>query len=378
MFDYKKYLLLVAAASLMAACGGGEGGDQPPATAPDNGEIDEGDTGGDGGEAVADQMLAGRLNVVGNSLLYVRRDRTMYLPITLERFEDAHGMNDVAPGFTGNEEIGDPYRPWDGINYAPPQTLAPAAPIAAFGIRVDKRVQPITASQVVTNQKAVGRVAVELVERSDGPSWLQRGQREIVRYVINNVELSTNEIGELSARVLPGAQMHVYGRNASGTEVRQTVPVREDAVSMLSMEYIPDNYGDRSSEILLFDFEKAFSQAGSSLDSLNNVEGYFDVRVTLSSVEQIVRPARCELTRKELVGQDITVNDQPTVKGAGVNGYAWVRTWDPDPPPDQGYGERPSCSDGDSGSETVNDTPEEPVSEPAPQPEPEPTPETEG
>src|SRR5690606_17319161 len=123
------------------------------------------------------------------------------------------------------ETIGPPYRPEDGVQYEPPQTYAPAAPIAAFGIRVDKRVQRINPTDVVANQTAVGRVAVELVERSDGPPYTQAGQREIIRYVIDKVELSTNALGELSARVLPDAQMHVYGRNADGVQVSETIPL---------------------------------------------------------------------------------------------------------------------------------------------------------
>ncbi len=337
MFENRRFLLFLATAMLVAACGGG--GDTN-STLPDSGAGNGNAPGenGDGNEdpAIEDQVLAGRLIMVGNSLVYPRVDRTMCLPITLERFEDAHGMNDVAPGFTGNETIGPPYRPGDGIDYAPPRTVAPAAPISAFGIRVNKRMQPISANDIVVNQRAIGRIAVELVERNATP-------QEIIRYVINDVELSTNANGELAARVLPNAQMHVYGRNAAGTAINATVPVREDAVSMLSMERIPDNYGDRTSEILLFDFEKAFSQAGSQLDALNDIRGYFDVRVTLSSVKEILRPESCSngyaLTPKQLIGQDITVGNQPLVSGAGLAGSAWIRSYDPDPPPDRGYNE---------------------------------------
>jgi hypothetical protein len=344
MFDKKKFLLYLVTTALVAACGGGGGG--APTTTSGGGPSTGGNTGGnnDGGdptgEMPADQQLAGYLSITANQILYVRRDRDMYLPVPLDRFEDVHGINDVAPGYRGTETIGEPYRPQDGIDYEPPHTLAPAAPIAAFGVRVAKRVQPLAPSDVVGNQTAVGRLAVDLVERSDS-HYLDGGQREIVRYVINNVELSTNAVGEISARVLPNAEMHVYGRNAAGMEVRETLPVRTDAVSMLPMVQVPDNYGDDSSVVLLFDFEKAFSQAGDSLNNLVNVRGHFDMHLTLSPLQQFVRPAQgsgdSALPRKVLIGEEITVNDQPAVSGAGFVGHAWIRSYDPDPPPDPGY-----------------------------------------
>lgn len=345
MFDKKQFLLFLASAALVAACGGG--GNTSPSTAVDGGpgsnpNTGEDSSGGPGEEQASDQQLAGYLSITANQVLYVRVDRDMYLPVPLDRFEDVHGINDVAPGYRGTEVIGEPYRPQDGVQYEPPHTLAPAAPLAAFGVRVNKQVLPQNASDVVTDQVAVGRIAVELIERGDSPD-LNGGQPEILRYVIEDVELSTNSVGELSARVLPNAEMHVYGRNAAGTNVSATLPVRTDAVSMLPMVRVPDNYGDDSSVVLLFDFEKAFSQAGNQLDALVNVSGHFDMNVTISHIQQrnIVRPAAgsgtSALPRKELTGKEITVNDQPPVNGAGFVGHAWIRSYDRNPPPDPDY-----------------------------------------
>lgn len=341
MFSKNKFLILFAAAALVAACGGGgSGSDSPAPTAPGTGS-NTGGSGDDGGTTVTDQKLRGYLQIAGNQIVYVRILRDMYLPVWVQRFEGTNGINDVAPGYTGNEPPPPYYGGADGGDYAPAQTLGPAAPMAAFGIRVFKPVQRTAPTEAVANQTAVSRLAMELVERNTSP-YLEGGVPEIMRFVMNDVELSTDANGEISARVLPNAQMHVYGRNRSGTEVRATVPLRTDAVSILPMNRVPDHYGDESSVVLLFDLEKAFSQAGESLNALQAIRGHFDMHVTMSGAD-LVLPACVNSSgsapRRDMVGRAIQVNDQPAVSGGGLSGYAWIRSYDPNPLPDDGYNE---------------------------------------
>lgn len=340
MFSKNRFLVLFAAAALAAACGGGgSSSDTPAPTAP---VTDNNPGGGDGGDTtITDPKLRGYLQIAGNQIVYVRIRRDMYLPVWVQRFEGINGINDVAPGYTGNEPPPPYYGGADGGDYAPAQTLGPAAPLAAFGIRVSKPVQRTNASDVIANQTAVSRIAVELIERGTSP-YLDGGSAEIMRFVMNDVELSTNAAGEISARVLDGAQMHVYGRNRSGVEVRTAVPLRSDTVSILPMNRVPDHYGDESSVVLLFDFEKAFSQAGTSLQALHNIRGHFDMHVTMSGAD-LVLPACVNSSgsapRRNLEGREIVVNDQPPVRGGGLSGYAWIRSYDPNPLPDDGYNE---------------------------------------
>lgn len=351
MFSKNRFLLLFAAAALVAACGGG--GSSSNSLAPDNtgtgsntgGTGNSGSPGGsnddDSGSTITDQKLRGHLEISGNQIVYVRTLRDMYLPVWVQRFEGIHGINDVAPGYTGNEPPPPYYGGADGGDYAPAQTLGPAAPLAALGIRVFKPVQRTSPADAVTNQTAVSRLAVELVERSGSP-YLDGGAPEIMRFVMNDVELSTDATGTLAARVLPGAQMHVYGRNRSGVEVRATIPLRTDAVSILPMNRVPDHYGDTSSVVLLFDFEKAFSQSDTSLQALHNIRGHFDMHLTMSGAD-LMLPACINSSgsapRRNLVGREIRVNDQPPVVGGGLSGYAWIRSYDPAPLPDDGYNE---------------------------------------
>lgn len=350
MFKKNGLLLLFAAAAMVAACGGG--GSDPAGSNGGTGGMPGGTSGGAGdgsnpgtgpasGTPTAEQKLSGHLEMAGNQVVFVRTTRDMYLPVWVQRFEGRNGINDVAPGYTGNEPPAPYYGGADGGNYAPAQTLGPAAPLAAFGVRVIKPVQRTNPTDVVTNQTAVSRVAVELVERSDSP-YLEGGVPEIVRFVMNGVELSTNAAGELAARVLPNSQMHVYGRNRSGTEVRTTVPLRTDAVSILPMNRVPDHYGDDTSAVLLFDFEKAFSQDGGSLQALHALRGHFAMHLTMSGAD-LVLPACSNgsgsAASRNMVGREIQVNDQPVVRGGGLSGNAWIRSYDPAPLPDQGYGD---------------------------------------
>lgn len=54
--------------------------------------------------------------------------------------------------------------------------------------------------------------------------------------------------------------MHIYGRDANSDVLRTSVALPEDAASMIPMYRIPDNFGDDSSVVSMFDSEKAFAQ----------------------------------------------------------------------------------------------------------------------
>lgn len=365
MFEKKNILFLLATAALVAACGGGGGDTQtadagtqtgvnPPANDAGTGGTppaagDPGGSGGtpppatdgsgDDGTPPPDQMLAGRMEVVANQILYIRVNRVIYLPVVLTAFESDRGVVDVASG----SKVPDPEIDVvgnncniaiDGTCGIVPPAVAPAAPIAAFGIRVDKVLQPTAPGQIVGNQTAVGRIAVELIERDDSPGILANEVAEIMRYVIDRVEMTTDARGELVAvRMLEGARMHVYGRNAAGVEVRESIPVPTGAVRLLPVSQIPDHNGDTTSVVLFMDFETAFSQAGARLAALENIAGHFAMNLTMSSVSSLLRPAAAATSefpavgRKELVGETITVNNQPPVSGAGISGNIWIRMY---------------------------------------------------
>jgi hypothetical protein len=355
VFKKKNVALLMAIAALVAACGGGGGSDDVSDTrGANNGTppapVTSGDTGTGGGanngggmppantgnppstsdpvvvtNPSSDQQLSGHFSVVGNQLVYIRTDRSIYNAVQLNQFESDTGMYDFASG----SKVATP------DVYVPAPAVAPAAPIAALGFRVDKIVQPSTAGQAVGSQTVVGRVALSFTERDTSPGILANEVAERMSFVIDKVELSTAANGELTkVRVLDGAQMHVSGRSASGLAIQETIPVPADAVRLLPISNVLDHYGDNSSVVLLMDLETAFSQAGQKLTALENIAGHFSMNVTLSSVK-IVRPAAAEtfeglvLERKDLIGKAITVNNQPPVSGAGVSGNAWIRMYPP-------------------------------------------------
>jgi hypothetical protein len=361
MFQKKKLVVLLAAAMLVAACGGGGGGGgdngstaasgnaQPASTAAQSGtgSTSSANTGGGttspgtgGGATIppatagggntspnnpapgtdqpavpsvaADPQMRGYLEMVGNQVNYLHQNREVYWALLLEDFV-GDGVSNAARGSRDGREPG----------WIRPPAFAPAAPLASFGIRVNRYMQPSTSGEAVGGQTVVGRVAFDLTERS-APA----GQTaEIMRLVIDGVELSTAANGELTtARVRDGGQMHIYGRNAAGVEVRDTIPVPAAAVRLLPVSEILDHYGDTSSIVVLVDFEQAFSQAGSRLAALENMAGDFSLGITMSSAK-LVRPAsanyeRGPLERKDMAGPRITVDNQPAVTGGGLSGRA--------------------------------------------------------
>lgn len=328
MFKKNRILFLLAAASLVTACGGGNA----PATGTDtqqsstSGSNNTGTTSNGNGTATSnDQQLAGYLSLVASQMPYIKGDRSIYNAVSLAQLEADQGMYDFASGSKGGDEN----------TWVPPSAIAPAAPIAAFGFRVDKFVQRATAGQSVANQTVVGRVAFSLTERADSPGIQANESAEVMKFVIDGVELKSDAQGQLvSASVKQGAQMHIYGRDAAAREIRTSIPVPTGAVRLMSVSNVLDNYGDTTSVVLLFDLEAAFSQAGDKLASLENMAGHFNMNVTLSTA-QLVRPAapandwEPAVERRDLVGQSITVNDQPVVTGGGVSGSAWVRMLPP-------------------------------------------------
>jgi hypothetical protein len=291
----------------------------PPATPPANNPADSGVT-------VAEPKLAGYLSIVANQLVYIKTDRSIYHAVPLHQFESTKGMFDAA---AGSREANPP-------GYVAPPAAAPAAPIAAFGLRVNRFVQRSTDTQAVANQTIVGRVALSLSERGDSPGLLANEAPESMQLVIDKVELSVDQRGELiSVRALEGAQMVIEGRSAAGVDVRETIPVPAAAVRLLPMTEVLDHYGDDSSVVLLMDLESAFSQAGRRLAALEQLSGHFAMRFTMTHA-QIIRPSAAAtdespaLERKELVGQAITVAGRQAVNGAGISGNAWVRLYPPE------------------------------------------------
>lgn len=354
----KRILSVCAASALLVSCGGG-GGDAPAvAAAPQPGGA-AGNSGNSGtgantptppasptpatppaptpvppAPAAVDQKLAGSLNIVANQVMYIRRSRVIYLPVVFDEFESDRGIVDIAAGSTVAHldnlaaeaaREGCNYDK-DGICGVQPPAVAPAAPIAAFGVRIDKHVVPTAPGQAVGNQTVEGRIAVDLTERNEAPGVGAGEVPEIMRFVIDKVQIATNQSGEIvSVKVLDGGQIHVYGRNAAGVEVKENIPAPAGTVRLMPLTDGPDSNGDTTSMYLLLDLETGFSQAGTKLKALEAIAGHFAMHVTFSSLQRLARPTA--EGEKELVGAAITVNDQPAVSGAGINGNAWIRMY---------------------------------------------------
>ncbi|MDB5771867.1 MAG: hypothetical protein JWM42_2241 [Burkholderia sp.] len=331
MFQKKKIVVPLAAAMLVAACGGGGGdtngdttatgslgtpsitspSDTPPANQTPNQNVSN------------DQQLKGHLSIVANQLVYLKPSRTRpYWANTVDAFESDRGLFDIASGSKDG----------DANAEVPAPAAAPAAPLASFGFRVGNFVLSSTAGEAVGNQTAVGRIAFDFTERPASPGIASGEAAESMKFVIDGVELKTDANGRLaSARVIDGAQMHVYGRTATGVEVRESVAASTGSVRLLPIREVLDAYGDDSSVVLLADLEAAFAQAGPKLAAFENMRGHFSMKVTMSTAK-LERPAASNseegpLARRDLVGPSITVNSQPAVVGAGLSGNVWIRDY---------------------------------------------------
>lgn len=380
MFQKKKLLSLIIASALVAACGGGGGSGFAPTestnasaesnTAPvnttpaastpsgaGNGTVGTGatppasptgstpthpDSPSSPTTPAADQRFNGHMELVSNQILYLRTNRIIYLPVTLSTFESPTGIVDVASGspvahlptLAAEAAAAGCSIAVDGTCAIQPFAVAPAAPIAAFGLRIGTHILPSVEGQPVGAQTAAGRIAFDLTEQPGSPGIGSTEVPEIMRFVIDNVEMATDRDGRLStARVRDGAQIHVYGRNAAGIEVRESLPAPAGTIRLMPLTEIPDGFGDTSSTILFMNLETGFSQAGGRLAALQSIAGHFTMHVTLSAVEKIVRPAAVAtpgfpaVPLKDLIGQPITVNSQAPVTGGGISGSAWIRMY---------------------------------------------------
>lgn len=392
MFQKKKMISMIAASALVAACGGGSDGTTtastadtnttpapttpattttPPATTtpPGTGTTPTGGTGSGSGTTaqpttpatpttpttgstpatpgsptapVADQRFNGHMELVSNQILYLRTNRYLYLPVTLNTFESPTGIVDLAsgspvaniPNLAADAAASGCTIAIDGTCAIQPPAVAPAAPIAAFGLRIGTHVLPSVPGTQVGGQTVVGRIAFDLSERPASPGIGAGQVPEFMRFVIDNVEMATDQNGILtSVRVRDGAQIHVHGRNAAAVEVRESIPAPAGTVRLMPLTEVPDGYGDTSSTILFMDLETGFSRAGDRLAALQTIAGHFAMHVTLSPVEKIVRPAAVAspgfpaVPLKDLVGQPITVNTQAPVTGGGISGSAWIRMY---------------------------------------------------
>jgi hypothetical protein len=362
MFQKMILLSLIAATTFITACGGGNTASAapdssvatsatipttpaPPATnTPTTTPAGTGSTpAGPTTAPVVDERFNGHLQMVSNQIVYLRTNRYLYMPVTLSTFESATGIVDLASGSTitrvpkleADAAAGGCTIAVDGTCAIQPPAVAPAAPIAAFGIRIGTHLLPSLEGQPVGSQKVVGRIAFDLTERVDSPG-IGTNFPEIMRFVIDNVEMATDPSGLLTAvRLRDGARIHVYGRNAAGVEVRESIPASANTVRLLPLAQIPDGHGDTSSTILFMDLETGFSQAGERLAALNNIAGHFAMNVTLSPVAKIERPAAVDspgfpaVPLRNLIGQSITVNTETPVTGGGISGSAWIRMYPP-------------------------------------------------
>ena len=336
MNNPSKLLTVLAITLLIAACGGGggsepgsgrnEGGINLPITQP---PINNPDPDPEPVEPVpaTDQQLRGHLSVVGNQVVFIKGDRSSPWPgepepyngATLNYFEES-GLR-IASG--GTEA--------DLTKQVPPSTLAPAAPIASFGIRISTSVLNDETDRPETGaQKVIGRVAMNFVEVASAGGVSAGQQPERVTFMIDKVELETNDQGRLiSAKALEGAKLFFTGEAANGTAETTDFPVPPDSVRLMPLTQLIDNYGDTSSHILLVDLEQAFSQAGSELSAFHNLDGQFHMQLTFSSAK-IIRPSHPNpeeghRPRRELVGQPIQLPGHTVVNGGGLSGLVLIR-----------------------------------------------------
>lgn len=341
MLEKKKLALLLATALFITACGGSGndatnvGGintpppvnDPDPPTGTDDPSTPPPDDPDDPDDPdpipATDQRLNGSLHMSANQLVFIPADRRQmygysYNGSPIEYFEQI-GL-DIATG--GTQE--------DMDAEIPPSAIAPAAPIASFGFRVLNEVQRETGGIQTGAQTVIGRVGLDFIERPDSAGILAGESAERVTFIIDNIELSTDEGGRLvSARALPNSQVYVAGVNAAGVPVQETLAAPENSVRLMPLYYVADHWGDTTAQVLMVDPEQAFSQAGERLAALHNLRGEFDMHLTLSSVA-LVRPSKPvtdepALDRRDLIGQPIQMTNHATLNGGGVSGKVWIR-----------------------------------------------------
>ncbi len=337
MNQQSKLIIIFAMAALIAACGGGGGNgqesggnnsgtnlpiNQPPANNPNPNPDPDPVT----PVTATDPQLRGHLSVVGNQVVFINRNRTPGWPgaaepyngATIKYFEET-GLH-IASG--GTEA--------DRSKQVPPSIIAPAAPIASFGIRIGTGVLNDETDQSETGaQKVIGRVAMNFTEVASAGGVPAGQQPERVTFIIDRVELETNDQGRLiSAKALEDATLFFAGESYNGTTVTTDFPVPADSVRLMPVTQLIDNYGDTSSHILLVDLEQAFSQAGSELAAFHNLDGQFTMDLTFSSA-RIIRPAHADADegprpRRDLLGQAIQLPGHAAVNGGGLSGLVSI------------------------------------------------------
>ena len=340
MNKHPKLICMLAIASLIAACGGGGSGgesssdggatnlpiNQPPANNP---PVENPDPDPEPVEPVPaiDQRLSGHLSVVGNQVAYINGDRSSPWPGqpepynggTIKYFEE-EGLY-IASGGTEADMTRD----------VPPSIIAPAAPIASFGIRISTNVlHDDTEVSVTGAQKVIGRVAMNFEEIESAGGVPAGQQPERVTFLIDKVEIETDEQGRLiSVKALEDAKLFFNGESAAGTTVTTDFSVPAESVRLMPLSQLIDNYGDTGSHVLLVDLEQAFSQAGSELAAFHNLEGRFNMQLTFSSA-RIIRPEHPDAEEgprpwRDLVGASIQVPGHTAVNGGGVSGIVLIR-----------------------------------------------------
>ena len=330
-----RWLIVLALASSLAACGGGagesNGGGIDGVADPSVNRINEPILNSDPDPVTTvpaiDQQLRGHLSVVANQVVFINGDRSAPWPgepepyngATIKYFEES-GVHIASGGI--DADLGKPI---------PPAVIAPAAPIASFGLRIATDVLNDDTDQPERmSQKVVGRVAMDFIEVANAGGVAAGEQAERVSFVIDKVELETNDQGRLmSASVLEDAKLYFVGASSIGTTVTTDFPVPADAVRLMPLTEVIDNHGDTSSLVLLVDLERAFSNAGNQLSAFHNLDGQFNMHLTFSSAK-IVRPEHANADegprpRRELVGQSIRIPGHTAVTGGGISGLVLIR-----------------------------------------------------
>ncbi len=286
MFKPKKSLLSmavpVALSMLLAACGGGS--DDAPATAAGGSGAGTGSTGTTNTPVVDQTVLSGFLRLTADQLMF---SNTI---ITSEQFAT------IAAG-------------------AGPFTKGTNSPLTQFGMRIS----PV-GMETTAGQSATGRIAIEMKERATSAP---AGADEQFQIMLDKVAVSTNAAGAFSVADAAGAKAYIYYKPATGAAINVTL---DNAAGLVKLDPV---LGDTTSNMLVFDLETAVTRAlaaatgttATTLGTLKNVAGQFDMNVTVSNVTM----RRADETTP-LVGTSITVTNagQSAVTGAGVAGSIQV------------------------------------------------------